>query len=106
MGETGHNEVRIVADRGGSLQRPPDQDVVADQRHQHGVLDIVIERVAVADALQCQPCGEWKQFGQTRRRSAEQVLGLLRQKRTQRMRSQLWNCDHFGTRSSRSQVID
>ena len=68
MGETSQNEVRIVADRGGTLQRPSNQDVVPDQRHQHGVLDIVIERIAVADALQRQPCGEWKQFGQARRR--------------------------------------
>ena len=65
MGETSQNEVRIVGDRGSSLQRPSNQDVVPDQRHQHGVLDVVIERIAVADALQCQPCGEWKQFRQS-----------------------------------------
>ena len=66
MGEAGQNEVRIVAGRGGPLQRPSNQDVVPDQRNQHGVLDIVIERVAVADALQRQPGGKGKQFGQIR----------------------------------------
>ena len=66
MGEAGQNEVRIVAGRGGPLQRPADQDVVPDQRHQHGVLDVVIERIAVADALQCQPGGKGQQFRSNR----------------------------------------
>jgi len=33
------------------MKRAAAQDVVACQGHQHGMLDIVIERIAVADAL-------------------------------------------------------
>ena len=79
MGEAAQNEVRIIGRRGGPLQRPPDQDLVPNQRHEHGVLDVVIERIAVADALQCQPGGKRQQFRQSGMRRAEPAFDFLRQ---------------------------
>ena len=35
-------------------QQPPANDLLTDQRHHHGMFDIVIERVGIADALQHQ----------------------------------------------------
>src|SRR5450631_1567114 len=58
VGEAGQNEVRVVVGRGGPLQRTSSQDVVPNQRNQHGVFDIVIECITVPDALQCQPGGK------------------------------------------------
>ena len=83
MGEAGQNEVRIVGGRGGPLQRPSHQDVVPDQRHQHGVFDIVIECIAVPDALQCQPGGKRQQFRQIGMRGAESAFGFPRQETSQ-----------------------
>lgn len=58
VGEAGQNEVRVVVGRGGSLQRPS-QDVVTDQRNQHGVFYIVIECIAIPNALQRRPCNSF-----------------------------------------------
>ena len=80
MGEAGHNEVCIVGGRGGPLQRTSSQDVVPDQRNQHGVFDIVIECITVPDALQCQPGGKGQQFRQIGMRGAELAFGFPRKK--------------------------
>ena len=80
MGEAGNNEVRIVGCRGGPLQRASTQDVVPNQRNQHGVFNIVIQCITVSDALQCQPGGERQQFCQIGMRGAESALGFARKK--------------------------
>jgi len=76
MGEAGDNEVRVVGSRGGPLQRSSSQDVVPDQRNQHRVFNIVIECIAVPDALQCQPGSKGQQFRQIGMRGAELAFGL------------------------------
>ena len=35
-------------------QKPAAQNLLADQGHHHGVFDVMIERIAVSDALQYQ----------------------------------------------------
>src|SRR5215467_6446668 len=64
VGKAGQNEVCVVIGRGGSLECPSSQDVVSDQRNQHGVFDIVIKCIAISNALQSQPCGIRQQFRQ------------------------------------------
>ena len=43
--------MRVILGRHVGVQRPPAQNVVAGERDQHRVLDIVVEGVAVADAF-------------------------------------------------------
>ena len=49
--QTGDQQMGVIAGIGRRQQRPAFHDVVADHRHQHGVFDVVIKRVAVADAF-------------------------------------------------------
>ena len=99
MGETAQNEVRVVGGRRGALQLPSCQDVVPNQRHEHGMFDVVIERIAVSDALQRQPGGKRQQIRQSGMRRAEPAFDFLRQVRAKGLRGQLRDCDHLGTRS-------
>jgi hypothetical protein len=71
VGEAGKNEVRIIGRCGRPLQRSSYKDVVADQRHEHGVFDIVIECIAIPNALQRQPCRKGQQFRQIGMRGAK-----------------------------------
>ena len=52
MGKAGKNEIRIVGGRSNALQRSPSQDVMPNQGHKHGVLNVVIECIAIPNALQ------------------------------------------------------
>ena len=54
----------IIGGRGRHQQRAALHDVVADERHQHGVLDSVIERVAVADTFEREPGNPRDKLGQ------------------------------------------
>jgi hypothetical protein len=47
-----HDQVGVVVRRHVRVQRPPAHDVMTGEGHQHGVFDVVVERVAVADAFQ------------------------------------------------------
>ena len=53
------------------------QDVVAGERHQHGVLDIVIERVAVADAFDGDPRDRGHHLHELGLRRAEAALHVF-----------------------------
>src|SRR5215472_13868989 len=64
MQQTGDEEVRDIAGIGRSQQGAALHDVIADERDQHRVLDIVIKRIAVADAFKCDSGNRWDQFGQ------------------------------------------
>jgi hypothetical protein len=64
MQQTGDEDVRKVDGIGRGEKRAAFHDVVADLGHKHRVLDVVIQRVAVADAIQCQPGRERKNFGE------------------------------------------
>lgn len=59
----GNENVREVAGARRCKQRAPLHDVVANQRYQHGVLNIVVERVAIADAFQSKSGDRGHQFG-------------------------------------------
>src|SRR6185437_4998219 len=55
MDQASQDEVGIVLGGSRTRERTPDQDVMASQYNEHGVLNVVIKRIAVADAFQCQP---------------------------------------------------
>jgi hypothetical protein len=52
MQQAGNDQVRVIAGRHMGSQRAPAQDIVPGEGHEHCMLDIVIERIAVADAFQ------------------------------------------------------
>ena len=54
MSETCHNEIRVVACRRLPQQHSSNQDVMSGKGDEHGVLQVMIQRVAVTDALQCE----------------------------------------------------
>jgi len=56
---------------------------MAGQGDQHRVLDVVIERIAVADAFERQPGGKRDQLGQARMRGPEPILHIGGEKRAQ-----------------------
>jgi hypothetical protein len=62
----GGNEVGVINRLNGHEQRPPLHDVMARERDEHGVFDIVIERIAVADAFKRESDKRRNQFRQTR----------------------------------------
>ena len=66
------------------------------------MFDVVIQRVAVADAFQCQLGGKGEQFRQSGTRRAEPASGFLRQKCSQCLCGQLGNGDHRNLRSGRA----
>ena len=53
--EAGADEMGVVLGLDSLLQHPPAKDVAPDDRHQHRVLEIVVERVAPGDALDGAP---------------------------------------------------
>src|SRR3954453_2085021 len=63
------------------------------------MFDIVVERVAVANAFQRQLRRKRKQFGQAGVRGAKPVSGFRGQKLPQRLRDQFRNCDHVDLRA-------
>ena len=64
MGQARQDEIRIIACGRRPRHLASHQDVMAGEGDQHGVLDVVIQRVAVADAIQCQSGRERKNFGE------------------------------------------
>src|SRR3984957_3415656 len=59
MGEAGDDEVRVVVRSRVGEKRAALEDIVARERNEHGVLDIVIKGVAVADAFEREARREW-----------------------------------------------
>ena len=50
--QAGDDDMRVIVRAHVGVQRAAAHDVVSRQRDEHGVLDIVIQRVAVADTFQ------------------------------------------------------
>ena len=92
--EARDDEVRILDRSRVREQRAPLEDVVAGQGYEHRVLDVVIERVAVADALERELRRERNEFGQARIRSPEPILHVGGEERPQRVRGELGQRDH------------
>src|SRR6267378_2516308 len=89
MSKTRQNKIGVVARGRRTLQMTPDQDVMADKRDQHRVFDVVIQRIAVADAFQRKLCREWQQFGELGMGRAKPAARFRSQERTQRLRHHL-----------------
>ena len=66
VGQAGDHDMGVVLDGHVGMQRAPAQDVVAGQRHQHGMFDIVVECVAVADAFESNARDRGYHFDQVR----------------------------------------
>ena len=66
-----------VARIGRRQQRASLHDVVAHQRHQHRVFDIMVKRVAVADTFDRQPGDRRYELGQVGMRGAEPAAHML-----------------------------
>jgi hypothetical protein len=64
--EARDDEVGIIVGMRGNEERAPFHDVVPGQCHQHRMLDIVIEGIAVADALERKSRQGWDELAQTR----------------------------------------
>ena len=95
MSKARQNEIGVVARGRQPLQVTPDQDVMADKRDQHRVFDVMIQRIAVADAFQRKLGRERQQFGELGMGRAKPAARFRRQERTQRLRH------HFGDRNQR-----
>src|SRR5258708_24801250 len=64
MGKARQNEICIIACCGWPRHRSPHQDVVPGKRNEHCVLNVVIQGVAVTNALQCESSCRRKKFNQ------------------------------------------
>ncbi len=62
--QAGDDQVCVVAWRRLGEQRAPDKNVMSGKRHQHGVFDVVIKRIAVGNALERELGRERDQLGQ------------------------------------------
>jgi hypothetical protein len=77
VSQAGDDHMGIVFGRHMGVQRAAAQDVVPGQCHQHRVLDIVIERVAVADAFQRNPGDRRHHLDEMRLRRAKAAAHVV-----------------------------
>src|SRR5262245_46624472 len=94
MKQTCDEKMRIVAGRRGREQRATLHDVVSDERDQHRMFDVVVERVAVSDALKRQASDRWNDLGQLRLSRVKPAAQLGEQEIPQRLGCQLRNRQH------------
>ena len=92
--KAGDDHVRVVAVGGRHQQRSALHDVVADERHQHGMFDGMVERVAVANALKRQPGDRWNKFGKTGLRRTKAPFKMRGKEIPQRLGGQFGNGNH------------
>ena len=97
MGEAGDDEVRVVVRGRVGEQRAALEDIVARQGDEHGMLDIVVKGVAVADAFEREPRREWNDLGEPRVRDPEPVSDVVRQIRAKRFGREPRHRDHHGS---------
>ena len=76
MGEARQDEIGVIVCRRMPQHRPAHQDVVPGKGHEHGVFDVVIQRVAVADAFQCEPGCIGEKFSQPGMGGAKPAPGI------------------------------
>ena len=72
----------------------PAHDVVAGERDQHGVLDIVVERVAVADAFERDPRDRRHQLDEAAVGELEAPRHVVAEEVAERIRGKFRNRDH------------
>src|SRR6516165_4658723 len=81
MQQTGDEEVRDITGIGRAQQSAALDDVITHERDQHRVLDVMIKRIAIADALKSDSGNRRDQFGQMsmgRTKISVQMLGKER----------------------------
>ena len=78
--EAGADEVGVVLGLDSLRQHAPAQDVAADDRHQHRVFEVVVERVASGDALDGAAGERAETLGGFVLRRAEDVPEIVGQK--------------------------
>src|SRR5262249_8424563 len=78
--EARDDEVGIIVGSCGNEERAPFHDVVPGQRHEHRMLDILIEGIAVADALERKSRQGWDELAQTRVRGPEAAIHVRSEK--------------------------
>ena len=83
MREAGDDEVRIIRRCHRHQQRTTLKDFVAGQSDEHSVLDVVVEGIAIADAIKRQSGGKGDDFGQARMRRPEPILHIGGEKRAE-----------------------
>ena len=97
--QAGDQEMGVIARRRRRQKRPALHDVVADQRHEHRVLGIVIERVAVADAFEREPRHRGHVLREASMRRSKPAVEVRGQERTQRLGRQFRHRNHVMPRS-------
>src|SRR3977135_2615568 len=83
--------MRVVMRRHTGVERLPAQNVMPCEGEQHRMLDVVIERVAVANAFKRNASDGRHHLDQTRLRRAKTALHMGSEKRTKGIRRELWN---------------
>jgi hypothetical protein len=63
MQQAGDNQVRIVVWLQALGQHSPVENAPPNESDEEGVLDVVIEGIALAEAFQGHPCGAAEPFG-------------------------------------------
>jgi hypothetical protein len=96
VGHTGNDHMRVVGRWHVRMQCPAAQNIVTGERDQHRVLDIVIERVAVADAFQRDARDRRHQLDQAALGLAVSPIHVVGEKVAQRVSRQLRNGHHEG----------
>jgi hypothetical protein len=104
VGHACKDEMRVILRRHVGVQRPAAQNVVACQRDQHCVLDVVVERVAVADAFERDTGDRRNQLDQARFGGAVSPLHVAREKSAEGVGRELRNGYH--DRSPSAQGFD
>jgi hypothetical protein len=83
MRQAGDDEVRIIGGCRRHQERATLKDFVAGQSDEHGMLDVVVEGIAIADAFEREPGGKRNELGQAHMRRAEAILHIGSQERPQ-----------------------
>ena len=101
VGQAGDDEVAIVGRRRIRDERAPLENVVAGERDEHRMLDIVIEGVAVAEAFERELRGERDDLGETPERHPEAVFHVDGEEQAQRVGGEFGQGDHGSSPQSR-----
>ena len=69
--EAGNDEMRIITGKCGNEKGASLHDVLPGQRHEHRVLDVVIEGVAVTRRVERKPGYGWNELSELRMQGSE-----------------------------------
>ena len=89
VSKAGNDDMRVVVRGEVAVQRASAQDVVGRQRDQQRMLDIVVERVAVADAFERDAGGRGHHLRKLGLRRSEPAAHIGAEEFFQRIRRQL-----------------